>query len=59
MIIVFSKTEKKFMSQQTCKGPHIWQLRGRGRTHGGRGLKICHMFADFFVLKQKPYYSFL
>ena len=23
MIIVFSKTDKKFMPQQTCKGPHI------------------------------------
>ena len=55
-MVVFSKTEKKFISQQTRKGSYIYNVHTEG---DGGILKICHVFANYFVFKQKIYCSFL
>ena len=40
-IVVFSKTEKKIISQQPCKGPHIYGGHIQGEwPHGGKVLKF-------------------
>ena len=55
-MVIFSKTEQKFVSQQTRKGPYIYDFH---IEVGWGGLKIRHVFANFFVFKQKIHCSFL
>ena len=45
-MVIISKTEKKVISQQTRKGPYIYDV------HMERGLKICLMSPDSFAFKQ-------
>ena len=51
-MVIFSKTEKKLISQQKSKGSYNYDVhveRGAFRGVGGwLGLKICHVLADFF-----------
>ena len=56
-MVIFFKTEKKFISQQTRKGPYIYDVHMEGECpHQGGSLKICHMSVySFFFLKQKIY----
>ena len=48
---IFSETENS--SQQTCKGPYIYDVHMEGgwSQRGGEGLKICHMSADSYGFK--------
>ena len=55
-MVVFCKTEKRFISQQTRRGPYIYDVH---MEWGWGSLKICRISADSFVFKQKIYYSFL
>ena len=43
-MVIFSKMEKKFISQPTRKGPYIYVVL---IEVGWDGLKICQVFADF------------
>ena len=44
IVVIFSKTEKKFISQQTQKGQYVYDFH----TEEGWGcLKTCHVFANF------------
>ena len=44
---IFSKTGKKFISQQTCKEPYIYDVHMEvGCPHGMRGYKFCHVSVD-------------
>ena len=45
---IFSKTEKKIISQRTCKGSYIYNPTWKGDV----GLKACHMTADSFSFEQ-------
>ena len=47
-MVIFSKMEKKFISQPTRKGPYIYVVL---IEVGWDGLKICQVFADFFSTK--------
>ena len=47
-MVIFLK-QKKFISQQSLKGPYIYDIHMKGG--GGVGVKICHVFADSFVFK--------
>ena len=49
-VVIFSKTEQKFVSQQTRKGPYIYDFH---IEVGWGGLKIRHVFADFFLFLNK------
>ena len=45
--VIFSKTGKKVISQQACKGPYIYDVHMEvGCPHGMRGYKFCHMSVD-------------
>ena len=52
----FFLKQKKIISQQTHNGPYIYDINIEVEWGG---LKICQVFADFFVFKQKIYCSFL
>ena len=50
-MVIFSETENS--SQQTCKGPYMYDVHMEGgwSQRGGGGLKICHMSADSYGFK--------
>ena len=52
-MVIFSKMEKKFISQPTRKGPYIYVVL---IEVGWDGLKICQVFADFFQQKIFSFY---
>lgn len=56
MMVIFSKFEKNFISQQTLKVPYIYDVHievGWSDGWEGGGLKICHVLADFFCFEAK------
>ena len=50
-IVIFSKTEKKFILRQTHKGSYIYGVHMEEGWE--RGLKICNVFADIFCFSTK------
>ena len=55
-LVIFSKTEKKIISQQTCKRSYSHDVTWKGDSHIRAAHNICHKSADSFVFKQKIYY---
>ena len=56
MMVIFSKSEKKFISQQILQVPYIYHVHievGWSDGWEGGGLKICHVLADFFCFEAK------
>ena len=49
-MVIFTKTEKKSISQQTRNGPYIHDVHMEVGWEGS--LKICYVSADSFVFKQ-------
>ena len=54
-MVFFSKTGRKFTSQQTRMEPYIYDVH---MEEDEVVLKICHISADSFVFTQKIYCSF-
>ena len=55
-MVIFSKREKKIISQQIRKGIHLWPPLGKGMGKVGKFVTCLQIL---FVLKQKIYRSFL
>ena len=58
-MVIFSKTEKKFISQQTCKGPYVYDIHMEGGwLHGGRVLKFLTCLQILLFLNKRSVVHF-